>query len=49
MNNKNAIYDLKADKRANKFGAGKKLEKFPINKLPKFLQDNLDRYQEWID
>ena len=49
IENKQAIYDLKVDKKINKIGDGSKLEKFPINKLPQFLQDNLINYQDWID
>ena len=49
IKNKQAIYDLKVDKRVNKIGDGSKLEKYPTNKLPKFLQDNLNDYKEWID
>ena len=49
MKNKKAIYDLKVDKKANKIGLGKKLEKYPLEKLPKFLQNNLNSYKEWID
>jgi len=49
IKNKQAIYDLKVDKRVNKIGDGSKLEKYPTDKLPKFLQDNLNNYKEWID
>ncbi len=49
IKNKKAIYDLKVDKRINKIGDGSKLEKYPLDKLPKFLQDNLNNYQKWID
>ena len=49
IKNKQAIYDLKVDKKINKIGDGNKLEKYPFNKLPKFLQDNLDKYKEWLD
>ena len=49
IKNKIAIYDLTLDKRTQKIGHGKKLEKYPLDKLPKFLQDNLHNYQEWID
>ena len=49
IKNKQAIYDLKVDKRDNKIGNGNKLEKYPLDKLPKFLQDNINIYQEWID
>ena len=49
IKNKRAIYNLKTDKRLTKFGEGDKLEKYPIEKLPKFLQNNLKNYKEWID
>ena len=49
IENKKAIYDLKVDKRDNKIGNGNKLEKYPLNKLPKFLQDNINIYHQWID
>jgi len=49
MNNKKAIYNLKVDKRSNKIGEGEKLEKYLLDKLPKFLQNNLNRYKDWVD
>ena len=49
INNKIAIYDLNVDKRSNKFGNGKKLENHEINSLPKYLQNNSEKYKEWID
>ncbi len=49
IKNKQAIYDLKVDKKVNKIGDGSKLEKYPINKLPKFLQNNLKNFEKWID
>ena len=49
IKNKIAIYDLALDKRIQKIGHGKKLEKYPLDKLPKFLLNNLHNYQEWID
>jgi len=49
IENKQAIYDLKVDKKINKIGDGSKLEKYPLNKLPKYLQNNLNHYREWID
>ena len=49
MKNKQAIYDLKVDKRVNKIGDGSKLDQYPLKKLPKYLQDNIQKYQDWID
>ena len=46
---KQAIYDLKVDKRVNKIGNGSILEKFEINKLPKYIQTNKSNLKEWID
>ena len=36
-------------KSSNKFGNGKKLENYEINSLPKYLQNNSQKYKEWID
>ena len=49
IDNKQAIYDLRVDKRVNKIGNGNYLEKYPLDKLPKYLQSNLNKYQKWID
>ena len=49
MREKKAIYNLKTDKRLNKFEYGQKLEKYSLDKLPKFLLNNLNNYKEWID
>ena len=46
---KQAIYDLNVDKRISKFGNGCKLENYPINKLPLYLQYNKNKYKQWID
>ena len=46
---KQAIYDLKVDKRVNKIGNGSILEKFEINKLPNYIQANQNILKEWID
>ena len=48
IKNKKAIYDLKVDKRLKKLVMEKKLEKYPIEKLPKFLQDNLNNYKNGL-
>ena len=49
IKDKRAIYDLKVDKRVNKIGDGSKLEKYHLDKLPKFLKENIEKYKEWVD
>ena len=46
---KQAIYDLRVDKRVNKVGNGVILENFNIEKLPNYIQKNLAKYKEWMD
>ena len=46
---KQAIYNLKVDKRGNKVGNGETLENFDIKKLPIYIQHNLEKYNDWID
>jgi len=49
IKNKQAIYDLTVDKTVNKIGNGNKLEKFPLIGLPKYIQNNLEKFKNWID
>ena len=49
IKDKQAIYDLKLDKKINKIGDGSKLEKYPLEKLPKYLIENLNKHKNWID
>ena len=49
MKKKQAIYDLNTDKRLSKFGNGSKLENYSMSKLPKYLQDNKKKFEQWID
>ena len=51
INENKTIYDMYVDKTSKKYGENsrKKLEKYPIEKLPKFLQNNIDNYKKWID
>ena len=45
-----ALADLESvDKRVNKIGNGSKLDNYPINKLPLYLQNNKKKYEQWID
>ncbi len=49
ISEKKAIYDLTADKRVNKIGDGKKLEKYDLNNLPDIIKLNQEKYKEWLD
>ena len=46
---KQAIYDLRVDKKSNKIGQGLILENFDIEKLPNYIRNNIDKYKNWID
>ena len=45
------IYDMFGDKKSKKYGDDKrhKLQKYDINKLPQFIQDNQNQLKTWID
>ena len=49
IKNKQAIYDLKIDKKLNKIGDGSKLEKYDLEKLPSYINNNLNKFKDWID
>ena len=49
INNKKAIYNLNVDKSVSKIGNGNNLEKFDFKKLPKYIQNNREKFKEWID
>ncbi len=45
------IYDMFGDKGSKKYGDNSRqnLEKFEINKLPLYIQNNLEKFKNWID
>tara|TARA_B110000285_G_C15065096_1_gene584660 strand:+ start:413 stop:1276 length:864 start_codon:yes stop_codon:yes gene_type:complete len=43
------IYDLSNDMRKSKFTSGQKLEKVNLSMLPNYLNDNKDKYKDWLD
>ena len=49
IKNKKAIYDLTIDKRNQKIGDGNQLENYDMKKLPTYLQNNLNKFRDWID
>ena len=49
IKNKQAIYDLKVDKKVNKIGNGSKLIDYPMSKLPVYLKNNVEKYKNWLN
>ena len=49
IKNKRAIYDLNVDKKVNKVGNGVILENFNLQRLPSYIQKNLNKYKDWMD
>ncbi len=46
---KKTVYNLKVDMRSDKFKDGNLLEKLDINLLPRYVNENLDKYSLWIE
>jgi beta-1,4-mannosyl-glycoprotein beta-1,4-N-acetylglucosaminyltransferase len=46
---KKTVYNLNVDSRSNKFSEGNTLEKLSINYLPKYVKDNLIKFNDWIE
>ena len=51
IKNNSTIYDMFADKTSGKYSdaSRKQLKKFEINKLPLYIQKNLNKFTDWID
>ena len=49
INNKRAIYNIKADQKENKFDGANKLSKIEINLLPSYILENKDKFKDWIE
>ena len=49
MKNKKAIYNLRADMKTNKFDNTQNLVVTKINELPAYIQNNLEKYKDWIE
>ena len=48
INNKKAIYNIKADQKENKFDGTNKLNKID-NTFPKYILENKDKLRDWIE
>ena len=49
IKNKKAIYDLSADSKKYKWDSKKFLKTIPISKMPDYINENSDKYSEWLD
>ena len=49
INNKQAVYNLAVDKRGSKVGNGAILENFDNKKLPLYIQNNIEKYKDWLN
>ena len=46
---KKALYNYNADQRENKWSNNTKLEKINLEFLPDYINENLDKYQNWLN
>ena len=49
IQNKESIYDLNVDMRKSQFEGGQKLSVLRTNELPIYIQNNLDKYKQWLE
>ena len=49
MKNKKAIYNLRADMKADKFDNTQNLIVTKTSELPAYIQNNLEKYKDWIE
>ena len=49
MNQKRIMYDHSLDKRASKWGRGKKLQTIKIDEMPEYIKNNINKYKPWLD
>ena len=49
MRNKKAIYNLRADMKADKFDNTQNLIVTKTSELPGYIQNNLEKYKDWIE
>ena len=48
IKNKESVYNLSSDKRKNQFLSGVKLEILSPNYLPKYIEENKEKYKNWL-
>ena len=49
MNEKRVMYNNSADKKNQKWGVGKKLQKKDLSEMPNYVLNNINKYKLWLD
>ena len=49
MSSSSSTNDLRVDSKLNKFQEGSELKKLNLNLLPRYITDNLNKFNEWIE
>ena len=49
IKNKKILYDLGIDKRGYKWGGNKSLRKVDLSEMPKYLENNYNKYKNWFE
>ena len=49
MNEKRVMYNHSADKKNQKWGVGKKLQKKDLSEMPNYVLNNINKYKLWLD
>ena len=49
MKEKKIMYNHNIDKKDNKWGEGAKLETIELKDMPKYIEDNFEKYKSWLD
>ena len=49
INNKKAIYNIKADQKRNKFDGANQLDKIDLDQLPSYILENKNKFINWIE
>ena len=49
IKNRETVYNLNVDQRADQFEKGQKLDVLEFNELPKYIKDNQNKYKLWLE
>ena len=49
MKNRESVYNLGVDQRTNQFEKGQKLDILENHKLPLYIQQNQNKYKQWLE